>query len=62
MVEEFRDRVLRSPDAEDEWRTLYEALRVEIWAEEFEALAANTTLFNRWTQAVNRVAAAAMGD
>ena len=62
VVEEFRDRVLRSPDAEDEWRTLYEALRVEIWTEEFEALAANTTLFNRWTQAVNGLAAAAMGE
>jgi hypothetical protein len=59
VVEEFRDRVLRSPNAEDQWRALYEALRTEIWADEFEALAANTTLFNRWSQAVEALTAAA---
>ncbi len=62
VVEEFRDRVLRSQGAVDEWRTVYEALRSDVWAEEFEALAANTELFNQWTRAVEGVATAAGGQ
>ncbi|HTJ38973.1 MAG TPA: hypothetical protein VL738_37555 [Dactylosporangium sp.] len=59
VAEEFRDRVLRSEGAQDEWRALYESLRSEVWADEFEALAANTALFNHWNQAVAAVAAVA---
>ena len=61
VVEEFRDRVLRSPYTQDEWRTVYESLRTEVWADEFEALAANTALFTEWNRAVDGLAAAAGG-
>ncbi|WP_431896737.1 hypothetical protein [Micromonospora haikouensis] len=62
VAEEFRDRVLRSQGHEDEWRTVYESLRSEVWSEEFEALAANTTLFNQWVGAVDELRAAAGGE
>jgi hypothetical protein len=58
-AEEFRDRVLRAHGVTDEWRTVYEALRSDLWADEFAALAENTQLFNQWTRAVDGLAAVA---
>ena len=59
VIEEFRDRVLRAQGALDEWRVVYEAVRADVWADEFEVLAANTALFTRWRAAVSRLAASA---
>ena len=59
VAEEFRDRVLRAENAQNQWRTTYESLRSEVWSDEFAALAENTALFTRWNAAVRRVADAA---
>jgi energy-coupling factor transporter ATP-binding protein EcfA2 len=59
VTEEFRDRVLRARGAEDAWEAVYMALRSEIWVGEFEALAANTSLFNQWNKALTTLAALA---
>jgi hypothetical protein len=59
VTEEFRDRVLRADGAKADWEAVYMALRSEIWADEFEALAANTNLFNQWNNALAAVAAVA---
>ncbi|MEV6848318.1 hypothetical protein [Actinoplanes sp. NPDC051411] len=56
VAEEFRDRVLRSETAQNEWRTTYESLRSEVCSDEFTALAENTALLTRWNTAVRRVA------
>ncbi|WP_123606484.1 hypothetical protein [Micromonospora sp. Llam0] len=62
VAEEFRDRVLRSQGAQDEWRTIYEALRDDVWSDEFAALTEKTETFNRWIRAVEKIAAVARTD
>jgi hypothetical protein len=52
VVEEFRDRVLRSKGVEQEWRIFYENARVEVWSGQFKALAENAELFRRWNEEV----------
>jgi hypothetical protein len=52
IVEEFRDRVLRSRDIKDEWRAIYEDIRAEIWAGQFAALAENAVHLRTWNEAV----------
>jgi hypothetical protein len=59
VAEEFRDRVLRADGAKADWMAVYMALRSEIWADKFEALAANTNLFNQWSKALAAAAAVA---
>jgi hypothetical protein len=59
VTEEFRDRVLRAEGSHADWEAVYMALRSEIWADEFEALASNTNLFNQWNKALAAVAALA---
>jgi len=59
VTEEFRDRVLRADGAKADWEAVYMALRAEVWTDEFEALAANTSLFNQWNNALAAVTAIA---
>ena len=56
IVEEFRDRVLRSRDIKDEWRAIYEDIRAEIWAGQFAALAENAVHLRTWNEAVRHLA------
>jgi hypothetical protein len=59
ITEEFRDRVLRAKGTMRAWEAVYRNLRFEVWPEEFEALAANTSLFNQWKKALDGVSAVA---
>ncbi len=52
IVEEFRDRVLRSHLAADEWRVIYQEFRAEIWSERFAALGEQSADLHAWTQAL----------
>ena len=52
IVEEFRDRVLRSHGVQDEWRAIYEDIRAEIWADKFAALAEKAVHLRTWNDAV----------
>ena len=58
IVEEFRDRVLRSRDIKDEWRAIYEDIRAEIWTGQFAALAENAVHLRTWNEAVKHLAGA----
>jgi hypothetical protein len=58
VVEEFRDRALRVAEARDAWQVVYEMVRTAVWPDEFEALAANTALFQRWRAALDGLAGA----
>jgi hypothetical protein len=58
IVEEFRDRVLRSRDIKDEWRAIYEDIRAEIWADRFAALAENAVHLRTWNEAVKHLTGA----
>jgi len=55
IVEEFRDRVLRSRDIKDEWRAIYEDIRAEIWTGQFAALAENAVHLRTWNEAVKHL-------
>jgi hypothetical protein len=57
VVEEFRDRVLRSRGIQDEWRVIYEDIRAEIWADRFAALAEKAVHLRTWNQAVQQLTA-----
>jgi hypothetical protein len=52
IVEEFRDRVLRSHQVADEWRAIYQEFRAEVWTERFAALGEKSADLHAWTQAV----------
>ena len=58
IVEEFRDRVLRSRDIKDEWRAIYEDIRAEIWTGQFAALAENAVHLRTWNEAVKHLTGA----
>jgi hypothetical protein len=62
IVEEFRDRVLRSRDIKDEWRAIYEDIRAEIWTGQFAALAENAVHLRTWNEAVKHLAGALGAD
>ncbi len=55
IVEEFRDRVLRSRGIQDEWRAIYEDIRAEIWADQFAALAEKAVHLRTWNDAVQKL-------
>ncbi|SDL94194.1 hypothetical protein [Nonomuraea jiangxiensis] len=55
IVEEFRDRVLRSEGVKDEWRAFYQDIRAQVWADQFEALAEQTVHLRTWNEAVRKV-------
>lgn len=52
IVEEFRDRVLRSHRVADEWRVIYQEFRADIWSERFAALGEQSADLHAWTQAL----------
>src|SRR5258708_2483318 len=52
IVEEFRDRVLRSRGIQDEWRAIYEDIRAEIWADQVAALAEKAGHPRTWNDAM----------
>jgi hypothetical protein len=62
IVEEFRDRVLRSRLIQDEWRAIYEDIRAEIWAGQLAALAENAVHLRTWNEAVQRLSALLRDD
>lgn len=62
IVEEFRDRVLRSRDIQDEWRAIYEDIRAEIWAGQFAALAENAVHLRTWNEAISHLTGALGGE
>src|SRR5262249_38406688 len=55
IVEEFRDRVLRSRGIEDEWEIFYEDIRAEIWSGQFAALAEKAVHLRTWNEAVQQL-------
>jgi hypothetical protein len=55
IVEEFRDRVLRSRGVPDEWRAIYEDIRAEIWTDRFDALAERAVHLRTWNDAVQQL-------
>ncbi|WP_214105681.1 hypothetical protein [Acrocarpospora catenulata] len=57
IVEEFRDRVLRSRRTPAEWEALYWRYRSEIWSAQFDALAADTVHLQQWNEAIERLKA-----
>jgi hypothetical protein len=61
IVEEFRDRVLRARDVDQEWMAIYQDLRADIWADKFAALGENAVHLRTWNEAVQRLAAMADG-
>jgi hypothetical protein len=50
IVEEFRDRVLRTIGMQREWRLFYEHVRAEIWTGRFAALSERSGQFTTWNQ------------
>ncbi|GAA0393169.1 hypothetical protein Acor_63370 [Acrocarpospora corrugata] len=55
IVEEFRDRVLRSRRTAEEWDALYWRHRSDVWSGEFDALAAETVHLQMWNEAIERL-------
>jgi hypothetical protein len=55
IVEEFRDRVLRARDVDKEWEAIYQDLRADIWAGQFEALAEKAMHLRTWNEGVQRL-------
>jgi hypothetical protein len=55
IVEEFRDRVLRSRRIQNEWRTIYQDVRAEVWADQFAALAESAVHLRLWNETVNEL-------
>jgi hypothetical protein len=55
IVEEFRDRVLRSRRIQNEWRAIYQDMRTEIWADQFAALAESAVHMRTWNEAVQQL-------
>jgi hypothetical protein len=53
IVEEFKERVLRAADSEDEWRAFYMDVRAEVWAGPLGALAERSGQFRSWNQNVD---------
>jgi hypothetical protein len=61
VIEEFRDRVLRSHLVDEAWRRIYDVNRVEIWPGEFAAFAENAKHLRAWNDALHRLGSA-IGD
>jgi hypothetical protein len=56
IVEEFVDHVLRSREAENNWREFYYLMRAQVWPDVFNALAAHSKMRVEWDSQVKRVA------
>jgi ElaB/YqjD/DUF883 family membrane-anchored ribosome-binding protein len=52
IVEEFVDLVLRSKDAQRQWRKFLLPYRADIWTDTFQILGDNTRLRQQWTQLI----------
>ena len=61
IVEEFRDRILRSRGIQKEWRAIYLNVRAEIWADQLAALAEKTVHLRTWNEAVQKLSALLRG-
>jgi hypothetical protein len=62
IVEEFRDRVLRSHGLYSDWEAFYQDVRVEIWPSQFAALAENSSYYRRWGESAARLTALLADD
>ncbi|MGG6269109.1 MULTISPECIES: GTPase domain-containing protein [unclassified Leptolyngbya] len=58
IVEEFVDRVLRSKNAQTEWRIFLEDVRSDVWSEQFQELGERSRTRRVWLETVERVATA----
>ena len=58
IVEEFVDRVLRSKNAQTEWRIFLEDVRSDVWSEQFQQLGERSRTRRVWLETVERVATA----
>jgi hypothetical protein len=56
IVEEFIDLVLRSKDAQRQWRKFLLPYRAEIWSDTFQSLGENTRLRQQWNQLIEEAA------
>jgi len=54
LVEDFKDRVIRTKDIEDEWDEFLYPLRAQIWAEKYKAQEEILTLYNGWKDAIDK--------
>ena len=52
IVEEFVDLVLRSKDAQRQWRKFLLPYRADIWSDTFQILGDNTRLRQQWIQLI----------
>lgn len=55
LVEEIRDRLVRTRGIEKEWRTFLYPVRGEVWPEKFKQLADKETFCKQWQTAIDEV-------
>ncbi|GAB4309910.1 MAG: hypothetical protein Kow0091_15850 [Geminocystis sp.] len=52
IVEEFIDLVLNGTDSEEEWRTLLEIYKSQVWKEKFNTLEENSRVRQQWNKLI----------